>query len=80
MKLENIEHFKKQQTDFEVEPGASSDPSLQRSAQEVVLRNQEIEAIRNELHYLNPYSKTPDDIHRREELHGRLKALGVTVV
>ena len=47
---------------------------------EYLPREQEIETIRNELHYLDPYSKNPEVINRKDELYNRLRELGVTVV
>jgi hypothetical protein len=68
MKLEHIERPKEQKTDIGAEPGVSSNTPVQ----ETVLRSQEIDSIREELHYLDPYSKNPEVISRKER-HVKLK-------
>jgi hypothetical protein len=68
--LDSGQNFKKSDTEER--------PTENREQTDII--SEQIDDIRNQLHYLDPYSKDTAIIEKRKELYDKLRQLGARVV
>jgi hypothetical protein len=68
--LDSGQNFKKSDTEER--------PTENREQTDII--SEQIDDIRNQLHYLDPYSKDTAIIEKRKELYDKLRQLGTRVV